>query len=77
MTIVLLAPSPVTDDQYAAQRIDEQELLDAHPTLVDRLIELAADPDAAAVLGDADEVAAAAVIVLERRLSGVCPRRPS
>src|SRR5215204_3122311 len=66
---------PPTDEQaeadYAAERCDEEELLAMYPGLRDRpdaeLIEMIADP---LPFGDADEAAAAAAIILARRLSG-------
>jgi hypothetical protein len=68
-----------TDAEYAARRCDEQELLDRYCGLLDKpddeLIGLVADPPALMV--DADEVAAAAAIILERRLSGLWPRVPA
>lgn len=82
MTTVLLAPAPfhVPEADYAARRCEEQERLDAHPALADLsddgLIALVADPGLAAHHGDPDDAAAVAVILLERRLSGVVPRRP-
>lgn len=80
MTIVMLSPAVVADEAaYASRRCDEQELIDAHPSLVDAsdfaLIELISDPEAAAAVGDADEVSAVAAILIERRLAGVCPCR--
>jgi hypothetical protein len=74
---------PVSDEQsdaeYAARRCDEQELLDRYCGLLDKpddeLIELVADPPA--LMADADEVAAAAAIILERRLSGLWPSIPA
>ena len=57
--------------EYANRRCDEEELLRKYPGLRDRtdqeLITLIADP---LPLPDADEVAAAAAILLERRLNG-------
>lgn len=67
---------PPTDDEleadYAARRCDEEELLARFPGLRDRsdqeLITVVAYPPDGP---DGDEMAAAAAIILERRLSGV------
>ena len=74
---------PPTEEQmdrdYAARRCDEAELLAAYPGLHDKpdvfLIDLIASPPA--LMGDADEVAAVAAILLERRLAGATPRVPA
>ena len=67
------------DRDYAARRCDEAELLAAYPGLHDKpdafLIDLIANPPA--LMGDADEVAAVAAILLERRLAGTAPRVPA
>ena len=74
---------PPTDEeleaQYAARRCDEEELLARFPGLYDKpdgeLIALVAEP--LPVFSDRDEVAAAAAIILQRRLDGVTRRRPT
>ncbi|MDB5295989.1 MAG: hypothetical protein JWO31_1972 [Phycisphaerales bacterium] len=78
MTIVMLSPSAVADTDesaYASRRNAEQDVLDAHPDVADLT-------DAALIAAVANEdspegLVEAALVVLERRLSGVCPRRPN
>lgn len=64
-----------TDDAYASRRCDEAEILAKFPGLQDRpddeLISIVADGPAIVLPGeDADEITAAATIVLQRRIDG-------
>jgi hypothetical protein len=73
------AVNELSEAEYAAKRCDEQELLDRYVGLLDKpdaeLIDLIADPPA--LMSDADEVVAAAAIVLQRRIDGLWRRVPA
>ena len=67
------------EEQYAAAKCDEAELLAKYPGLRDQpddfLISLIADPPA--LMEDADEATAAAAILLQRRIDGAMPSVPA